>query len=100
MLLKPIPRPRRLKSVADLGPYEVNVGALCSRHVGLIVAVRRGRNILTGPLMYPPAESQTRPLLVLRLGDFNVALHPCAAVMVIPDDYRATITVVPKPADS
>lgn len=43
----------------------------------------------------------TKPFLVLRVGDFDVALHPGAAVMVIPEDYKATITVGPKsePAD-
>ena len=99
MILKPIPRPQRLQAVADLGPYEINVGALSAHHVGLIVAVRRGRNILTGPLLYPPAASTTKPLLVLQVGDFRVALHPSAAVMVIPDGYRATITVAPRPQD-
>ena len=87
--------PRRLQVVADPGPYEIHVGALSSVHVGLTMAVRRGRNILTGPLMYPPAESMTKPLLVLQLGDFRVALHPATAVMVVPDDYKATITVSP-----
>ncbi|WP_141245022.1 hypothetical protein [Mycobacterium avium] len=102
MILKPLLRPRRLQPVADLGPYEINVGALSARHVGLTIAVRRGRNILTGPLMHPPAESMTKPFLVLRVGDFDVALHPGAVVMVIPEDYKATITVGPKsePADS
>lgn len=46
MILKPLLRPRRLQPVADLGLYEINVGAL-SAHVGLTIAVRRGRNILT-----------------------------------------------------
>lgn len=102
MILKPLPRPRRLQPVADLGPYEINVGALSARHVGLTIAVRRVRNILTGPLMHTPAESMTKPFLVLRVGDFDVALHPGAVVMVIPEDYKATITVGPKsePADS
>jgi hypothetical protein len=86
----------RLRAVPDLGPYEINVGALSSHHVGLIVAVRRGRNILTGPLSYPPSESQTKPFLVLHLGDFSTALHPAQVVMVIPDGYKATITVAPK----
>ena len=93
MILKPLPRPRRLQPVADLGPYEINVGALSARHVGLTIAVRRGRNILTGPLMHTPAESMTKPL---RVGDFDVALHHGAVVMVIPEDYKATITVGPK----
>lgn len=98
MILKPIPRPKRLKAVADLGPYEINVGALSKHHVGLTVAVRRGRNLITGPLRYEPTESMTKPLLVLAVGDVSVALHSADVVMVIPDDYRATITVAPKPA--
>lgn len=96
MILKTIPRPKRLQAVADLGPYEINVGALSARHVGLTVAVRRRRNTLTGPLLHPPSKSMTKPLLVLQVGDFQVALHPSAAVMVIPEDYRATITIAPK----
>lgn len=47
MILKPLPAPRRLQPVPDLGPYEINVGALSSRHVGLTIAVRRGRNTVT-----------------------------------------------------
>jgi len=46
--------------------------------------------------MLAPTESMTKPLLVLRVGDFDVALHPGAVVMVIPDNYKATITVAPK----
>lgn len=93
MMLKPVPVPRRLQAVVDPQPYEINVGALTASHVGLTVAVRRGRNILTGPLMGHPTESMTKPLLVLQLGDFQVALHPGQVVMVIPDGYKATITV-------
>lgn len=91
-----IPRPRRLQSVPELGPYEVNVGALSSVHVGLTVVVRRGRNLLTGPLVYVPAESQIKPLLVLQVGDFSTGMHPASKVMVIPDGYKATVTVAPK----
>lgn len=58
--------------------------------------MRRGRNILAGPLMYPPTDSMTKPLLVLRVGDFNVALHPTADVLVIPDGGKAVITVTPR----
>lgn len=97
MILKPLQRPRRLQPVADLvGPCEINVGALSARHVGLTIAVRRGRNILTGPLIHTPAKSMTKPFLVLRVGDFDVALHPGAVVMVVPEDYKATITIGPK----
>lgn len=42
-----------------------------------------------------PAKSVTKPLLVLRLGDFDAALHPATAVMIVPDGYRATITIAP-----
>lgn len=94
--LKPVPVPRRLQAVVDPEPYEINVGALTASHVGLTVAVRRGRNILTGPLMDRPTESMTTPLLVLQLGTFQVALHPGQVVMVIPDGYKATITVAPR----
>lgn len=91
--LKPIQRPSRLQPVPELGPYEINAGALSATHVGNIIAVRRGRNTLTGPLLCPPSKSMTKPLLVLQLGDFSVALHPAAAVMVVPDDYKTTITI-------
>lgn len=97
-MLTPIQRPKRLQAVPDLGPYEINVGALSSTHVGLIIAVRRGRNTLTGPLLYPPSKSVTKPLLVLQLGQFTVALHPAAAVMVVPEGYKATITIGPTEA--
>lgn len=96
MILKPVPVPRRLQAVVDPEPYEINVGALTASHVGLTVAVRRGRNILTGPLMGRLTESMTTPLLVLQLGTFQVALHPGQVVMVIPAGYRATITVAPR----
>lgn len=46
--------------------------------------------------MNTPAESMTKPFLVLRVGDFDVALHPGAVVMVVPEDYKATITIGPK----
>lgn len=95
MMLKPLPVPRRLQAVPELGPYEINVGALTSRHVGLTIAVRRGRNTVTGPLSYKPAPSMTKPLLVCRLGDFDVALHPAGAVLVVPEDYKVTITIAP-----
>jgi hypothetical protein len=97
-MLTPIQRPKRLQAVPDLGPYEINVGALSSTHVGLIIAVRRGRNTLTGPLLYPPSKSVTKPLLVLQLGQFTVALHPAAAVMVVPEGYKVTITIGPTAA--
>lgn len=89
-------RSRRLQPVPELGPYEINVGALSATHVGQIIAVRRGRNTLTGPLLFPPAKSMTKPLLVLRLGEFSVALHPAAAVMVVPEGYKTTITIAPR----
>lgn len=94
--LKPVAVPRRLQAVVDPGHYEINVGALAEAHVGLIIVVRRGRNILTGPLMGPPTTSMSAPLLVLHLGGFPVALHPGQVVMVIPDHYKATITVAPR----
>ncbi|MGJ6127344.1 hypothetical protein QN239_32715 [Mycolicibacterium sp. Y3] len=37
----------------------------------------------------------TKPLLVCRLGDFDVALHPAAAVLVVPEGYKVTITIAP-----
>ncbi|BBN50788.1 hypothetical protein JPH1_52630 (plasmid) [Mycobacterium avium subsp. hominissuis] len=89
------PAPRRLQPVRELGPYEINVGALSTRHVGLTIAVRRGRNTVTGPLRYKPAASIIKPLLVCRLGDFDVALHPAAAVLVVPEDYKVTMTIAP-----
>lgn len=46
--------------------------------------------------MFPPSESTTKPLLVLHVGDFAVALHPAATVMVVPENFRATITIAPK----
>ncbi|OHU47279.1 hypothetical protein BKG82_26885 [Mycobacteroides chelonae] len=90
------PRGRGLHAVSELRPYEVHVGALTDQHVGLTVAVRRGLNVLTGPLDGVPTESMTRPLLVLDVGDFSVALHPTAVVTVVPDNARLTITVAPK----
>lgn len=90
-----IPRPRRLQAVPDLGPYEINVGALSSHHVGLTVIVVRKHNTLTGRLMYVPSESMTKPLLVLQLSDFSTALHPADVVTVVPENYKATITVAP-----
>lgn len=96
MILQPIRLPKRLHAVPELGPYDIHVGALCARHIGLTVAARRGRNTLTGPLMFPPTESRTKPLLVLHLGDFAVALHPAATVIVVPENFQATIVIAPK----
>ncbi|MBY6388893.1 hypothetical protein HG717_34050 [Rhodococcus erythropolis] len=96
LALGTVRRSRRLQPVPELGPYEINVGALSTAHVGQIIAVRRGRNTLTGPLLFPPAKSVTKPLLVLRLGEFSVALHPAAAVMVVPEGYKTTITIAPR----
>lgn len=58
--------------------------------------MRRGRNVLTGPLMWVPSASMTKPLLVLQVGDFPVALHPTAVVLTVPDGCKATITVTPQ----
>lgn len=96
MALGTVRRSRRLQPVPELGPYEINVGALSTAHVGQTIALRRGRNTLTGPLLFPPAKSVTKPLLVLRLGQFSVALHPAAAVMVVPEGYKTTITIAPR----
>lgn len=82
--------------VGDLGPSEVHVGALGSQHQGLTVIVRRVRNVLTGPLMGLPSPSVTRPLLVLQVGDFRVALHPTASVLVVPEGGKAVITLKPQ----
>lgn len=92
--------PRRLQAVPELGPYEIHVGALAKCHVGLTIVVRRGRNLLTGPLLYVPAASQVPPKLVLQVGDFSVALHPANVVMVIPTDYKATVSVSPRTPES
>lgn len=75
----------RLKAVADLGPYEINVGKL--------VAVRSDRNTLTGRLQSVPLESVTKPALVVRLGDYSTALHPADVVIVVPDGYKATVVI-------
>lgn len=91
--------PRWLQAVPELGPYEIHVGALAKCHVGLTVVVRRGRNLLTGPLRFVPAPSQVAPKLVLQVGDFSVALHPANTVMVIPADFKATVSVSPRPAE-
>jgi hypothetical protein len=88
--------PRHLRSVDELGPSEVHVGALASRHVGLMVVVRRGRNVLAGRLMGVPSASMTKPLLVLQVGDFPVALDPTAVVLTVPDGCKATVTVTPQ----
>lgn len=85
-----------LRPVGDLGPCEVHVGALGVQHVGVTVVVRRGRNIVTGPLMGIPSESMTTPLLVLQVGDFPVALHPTESVLVVPDGSKAVITLTPQ----
>lgn len=85
-----------LRPVGDLGPYEVHVGALGVHYVGVTVVVQRGRNILTGPLMELPAESMTKPLLVLRVGDFSVALHPTTSVLVVPHGCQAVVTLTPQ----
>lgn len=92
--------PRRLQAVPDLGPYEIHVGALTQRHVGLTVVLRKRlsdsrSNLLTGPLRCVPTTSQVKPLLVVQIGDYSTGLHPSAKVMVIPEDYKATVTVAP-----
>ena len=93
--------PRRLQAVPDLGPYEIHVGALANHHVGLTVVLRKplsdGRSNLltTGPLRYVPTASQVKPLLVVQIGDYSTGLHPSSTVMVIPEDYKATVTVTP-----
>jgi hypothetical protein len=46
----------------------------------------------------PAVEVGNKPLLVLQLGQFTVALHPAAAVMVVPEGYKATITIGPAEA--
>lgn len=85
-----------LRPVDDLGPSEVHVGALGPQHQGLTVVVRRGRNVLTGPLIGTPSASMTKPLLVLQVGDFRVALQPTASVLVVPDGGKAVITLTPQ----
>lgn len=89
-------RGRGLHALSELQPYEVHVGALADKHVGLTVAVRRGRNVLTGPLDGVPTESMTTPLLVLDVGEFSVALHPTETVTVVPDNAQLIITLTPK----
>ncbi|MCT7372675.1 hypothetical protein [Mycolicibacterium llatzerense] len=88
---------RQLRAVAELAPHEVHVGALDSHHVGLTLMVRRGRTVLVGPLISLPAPSMTKPLLVLQIGEFRVAMHPTAAVAVVPNGCKATINVTPRP---
>lgn len=88
-------RGRGLHALSELQPYEVHVGALADKHVGLTIAIRRGRNVLTGPLDGVPTESMTTPLVVLDVGDFSVALHPTATVTVVPDNARLVITLAP-----
>lgn len=83
----------RLKAVADLGPYEINVGALSAFHVGKLVAVRSERNTLIGRLRNVPLESVTKTALVVRLGDYSTALHPADVVIVVPDGYKATVVI-------
>lgn len=87
--------PRRLHAVPDLGPYEVNVGALSQAHVGQLVIICLKRNTFTGRLMSVPLESQTKPLLVVQLGDISRGMHPAAKVTVVPDGYRAAVTIEP-----
>lgn len=97
LILKPVRLARRLKAVPELGPYEIHVGALSMNHVDQTIVVRRKRNLLIGPLLREPSQSTGNPsLLVLQIGDFSTALHPSATVMVVPDDYKATVTVAPK----
>lgn len=87
---------RGLQIVRDPEPFEIHVGALAAHHVGLTIALRYGRNVLTGPLNHVPAASTTKPLLVLDVGKFSVALHPTVPVTVIPDGCQLTITLKPK----
>lgn len=65
-----LPMMGRLKAVADLGPYEINVGALSAVHVGKLVAVRSERNTLTGRLQSVPSGSVTKPAFCLVGGLF------------------------------
>lgn len=85
-----------LRPVDELGPSEIHAGALAAHHVGLTVIVRRGSTVLAGRLMAVPTASMTKPLLVLRVGDFQVALHPTAVVSTVPDGAKANITVAPR----
>lgn len=90
-------RSARLQLVPELAPYEIAVGALCAAHVGKIVVVKVNRNVLMGPLMSLPSKSVSKPLLVLRVGEFSKALHPGDVVTVVPSDHKVTITVSKKP---
>ncbi len=93
-----IKAPRRLQAVPDLGPFEIHVGALSAAHVGLTVAVARRHNTLTGRLSGVPLQSMgDKRLLVVDLGDFRTALHPAAKVWVVPEGYRATVVIEPRP---
>ncbi len=96
--MHPYRRARPLKAVPELGPHEIHVSQLSTVHVGLIVALRRGRNTLTGPLDGVPVPSMTKPLLVLRVGTFSAAMHPADTVLVVPTGYTATIVIGPDPA--
>lgn len=60
------------------------------------MVVRRGRTVLVGPLMGIPTASTTKPLLVVQVGDYPVALHPTAVIRTIPHGGKATITVTPQ----
>lgn len=76
------------------------MGALSKAHVGLVVAYVRKHNTLTGRLRHVPAESQVKPYLVVQIGDFSRGMHPSEPVMVIPDGYKATVSVAPVEGDA
>lgn len=85
---------RRLRSVPELGPFEINVGALSDVHVGKLIALALKRNTLTGRLMHVPMQSMgDKRLLVVQLGDFSRALHASDVVMVVPDSHKATVVI-------
>lgn len=90
MILKPVRIfGRKLQAVPELGPYEVNVGALSKTHVGKIVAISRRRATVTGRLDHVPMESVLHDQQ--RLG--RTPMHPSEAVMVVPDTHKATVVI-------
>jgi predicted DNA-binding protein len=95
----------RLRSVRDIGTHEVTASQLAtngmegratylSDHIGRTVAVRLRDTIIAGPLE-AVTDSLISPLLVLRIGQFEVAVHPAHPLTVAPDGHRLTVVSGP-----
>lgn len=93
---------RRLQPLPDLGTHEITAAQLAtngmdgspiyqSDHIGRIVAVRKGDVIVAGKLR-SVTDSLTFPLLVLKIGEFDTAVHPTHPVTVAPEGYRLSVT--------